>query len=263
MTWSFAQARQAAVRVRAASLGPDAITTIRPPSVYGLARDRAPLPLLLWIAARDGLVIEQDNGGFAVLQRPARDRAVNPGGYGLRLLRWLDRQWSFLVFSGPPALGMLAALGLALVGAPLPGIMSLAASVLWVAVLMTSMMALQLRWVARMGAPSAAGRGRTAESLPFAHWSVWLLHQPAPDRIEELIRLLTERLTRLMHADLQASAGDRARVRISEVTETIVILTRGISTEPARTAVAESLRAIPGLPGRAGRHRAGVPGAAG
>ena len=87
MTWSFAQARQAAARIRAAPLGLEAIATIRPPSVYGLARDRAPLPLLLWIAARDGLVVEQDNGGFAVLQRPAQNRPGNPGGYRLRLLR--------------------------------------------------------------------------------------------------------------------------------------------------------------------------------
>lgn len=248
MTWSFAQARQAAARIRAAPLGLEAIATIRPPSVYGLARDRAPLPLLLWIAARDGLVVEQDNGGFAVLQRPAQNRPGNPGGYRLRLLRRLDRQWSFQVFGGPPALGMLAAVCTALAGAPLPGIVLLAASVLWVAVLMTSMLALQLRWVARMGAPSAAGRGRASESLPFLHWSVGLLHQPEPDRVEELIRLLTERLTRLIQADLQASAGDRARVGVPEVTETIVILTRGISTEPARAAVAESLRAIPDFP---------------
>jgi nucleoside phosphorylase len=44
------------------------------------------------------------------------------------------------------------------------------------------------------------------------------------------------------------SAGDRARIDNPQVTETLVVLTAGISTEPARTAMAESLRAIRDYP---------------
>jgi hypothetical protein len=129
MTWSFVRAREAAAQVRDAPLGPEAAATLRPPSVYGLARDRAPLALLLWIAARDGLVVEQDDGGYAVLQRPAQDRPRRRGPYGLRLLRWLDAQWSYLVFGGPPLLGMMTA-AIAALAAPMLGIVLLTASVL-------------------------------------------------------------------------------------------------------------------------------------
>ena len=245
MSWSFARARRAAADVRAAPLGSEAVATLRPRSVHSLVRTRAPLALLLYIAARDGLVIEQDNGGFAVLQRPAGDPPIRSGGYGLRLLRWLDRHWGFVWFSGPPALGMLIALLAALAAATrVFGLLVLTASVLWLCVFMISMVAGQLWWVARLGAPSARGRGRGAESLPFTHWSVRLVHQPDTGRIDELMGRLTERLASLVRADLQASAGDRARLDHAEVTATLIVLTRGISTAGARTAIAESLRAI-------------------
>jgi len=245
MPWSFARARRAAADVRAAPLGSEAVATLRPRSVHGVVRARAPLSLLLYIAARDGLVIEQDNGGYAVLQRPAGDPPIRSGGYVLRLLRWLDRHWGFVWFSGPPALGMLIALLAALAAATrIFGLLVLTTSVLWLCVFMIGMVTVQLWWVARLGAPSARGRGRGAESLPFTHWSVRLVHQPEADRIEELMGLLTERLVNLVRADLQASAGDRARLDHAEVTATLVVLTRGISTAGARTAIAESLRAV-------------------
>jgi hypothetical protein len=82
MTWSFAQARQAAADVRAAPLGSRAVATMRPRGVVGLVRSRAPLSVLLFVAARDGLVTEQDNGGYAVLQRPSASPPVRSGGTG-------------------------------------------------------------------------------------------------------------------------------------------------------------------------------------
>lgn len=245
MAWSPARARQAAALVRVAPLGLDVIATLRPRSIFGLSRDRAPLPLLLFVAARDGLVVEQDNGGFAVLQRPA-GRPAQPGGYGLRLLRWLDHQWSLVVFGGPPASGItLAAVTAPFVVTRVFSIVTLFLSVLWLCVFMTSMLAWQVRWLFRMGAPATPGRGRAAESLTYLHWSVRLVHQPDSALIDELMRLLTERMTCLIRAGLQAQAGDRARIGRPDVTETLVVLTRGISTEQARTAVAQSLRVLP------------------
>ena len=213
MTWSFARARQAAAQVRAAPLGLQAVATMRPRSVVGVVRARAPLSLLLFVAAQDRLVTEQDNGGYAVLQRPAADPPIRSGGYKLRLLRWLDRRWDFVMFGGPPILAILiAALAGPFTATRTVSIVALAAGILWVCVFLTGMLARQLRWVADLGAPSAPGRGRAAESLPAYHWSVPLVHQRDPDRIDDLIRLLTERLASLMRADLQTSAGDKARV---------------------------------------------------
>jgi nucleoside phosphorylase len=256
MSWSFERARRAAAAVRADPLGSEAVATLRPRSVNGLVRERAPLSLLLYIADRDGLVTKQDDGGFAVLQRPAGDRPIRSGGYAQRLLRWLDRRWDFVCFFGPPVLGMLIALLAALAvvtrvfrpAMAIFGLLVVTVSVLWVCAFMISMIGGQLWWVARLGAPSAPGRSRGAESLPFTNWSVRLVHQPDVNRLDELMGLLTERLVNLVRADLQASAGDRARTDRAEVTAPLVVLTRGISTAGARTAIAESLRAIPHRP---------------
>jgi hypothetical protein len=136
---------------------------MRPRSVVGLVRARAPLSLLLFVAARDGLVVAQDNGGYAVLQRPATSPPIRSGGYGLRLLRWLDRRWDFVLFGGPPLLLMLVAvLAAPFAATRVLGLVALAAGLLWVFVFLAAMLAWQLRWVASMGAPS--GR-RAAVSL--------------------------------------------------------------------------------------------------
>jgi nucleoside phosphorylase len=247
MTWTVARARHAARQVRTAPLGAEAAAAVRPRSTLGLARDRAPLPLLLWIAARDGLVAQLDNGGYAVLQRPA-DKPARGGGYTLRALRYLDRQWPLLVFTVPPFTGLLTSAVAALLDARGFAIALAIASLLWVCVYLTGMLITQVRYVARMGVAPPAGGGSDSDSLAFTHWSVRLVHQPDSDRIDELLQLVSERLAALIWADLRASAGDQARVEPPAVTETLVILTRGITTEPARAAIAESLRAVPGYP---------------
>ena len=247
MTWSFAQARQAAADVRAAPLGSRAVATMRPRGVVGLVRSRAPLSVLLFVAARDGLVTEQDNGGYAVLQRPSASPPVRSGGYRLRLLRWLDRRWDLVLFGGPPLLGLVtAALAAPFTATRLLGGGAAATAALWVCAFLTGMLAWQLRWVARLGA--RGGQRQAAESLAASHWSVRLVHQPDPDRIDDLMRLLSERLAELVRADLQASAGEVARIGRIEVPETLVVLTDGISTQAARVLIADSLRAVPHYP---------------
>ncbi len=247
MTWSFARARQAAAEVRAAPLGSQAVATMRPRGGVGLVRSRAPLSVLLFVAARDGLVTEQDNGGYAVLQRPAASPPIRSGGYQLRLLRWLDRRWDFVLFGGPPLLGLVAgAVAAPFAATRVLGLVAATAAALWVCAFLCGTLAWQLLWVAGLGA--SRGQRRAAESLAACHWSVRLVHQRDPDRIDDLMRLLTERLADLVRADLQASAGNKARIGRVEVTETLVVLTDGISTQAARTLIAESLRAVPHYP---------------
>jgi nucleoside phosphorylase len=248
MTWSFARARRAAADIRAAPLGPEVIAAIRPRGVVGLVRTRAPLSLLLFVAARDGLVIEQDNGGCAVLQRPAASPPIRTGGYRLRLLRWLDRRWDFVLFGGPPLAGLgLGALAVPFAAGRLAGVVAVAAGLLWVCAFLAGMLAWQLRWLAGLGGPSGRRR-QNAESLAAIHWSVPLVHQPDPDLVDDLIRRLTERLSGLIQAGLQTSAGGQARVGRVEVTETLVVRTDGISTRAARALIADSLRALPDDP---------------
>jgi nucleoside phosphorylase len=54
MAWSFARARQAVAQVRVVPLEPHAVATMRPRSVLGLVRVRAPGAVLIFVAARDG-----------------------------------------------------------------------------------------------------------------------------------------------------------------------------------------------------------------
>lgn len=243
MTWSFAQARHAAWQIRTAPSGRQAAATARPRSVLGVVRARAPLALLLYLAGRDGRVVTQD-GGFAVLARPAIDPPVTTGGPGLRLLRRVDRHWDTLVYAGPPALALLVAVATALPPATrVVALVAALAAMLWVCAFLTTMAGYQVWSLARMGAAGTPRRSRAVESLPAYHWSVPLLHQPDPGRVDDLLALLTERLTDLIHADLQTAAGDRARVARPDVTETLLVLTSGVTSDAARVAVTESLRA--------------------
>jgi len=244
LTWSWRQARDAAGRLRAAPLGSTAAATVRPRGVVGLVRSRAPLPILLFVAAQDGLVVDQNDGGFAVLQRPAAARPVRAGGYGLRLLRWIDRRWDFVVFAAPPAAGLVLAMPASLAtGSRAVGTVLVLMASVWVLVLLLGMLVYQLRWVASIGTRSGLTGSRPAESLPAYHWSVPLLHQPDPASVEDLVSRVRRRLVSLIRTDLDALARHQARVD-PEVTETAVVLMRGISTESARRIVAASLQAL-------------------
>jgi nucleoside phosphorylase len=244
VSWSFPAALRAAAQVRAAELGPQAVATIRPRAVVGLIRSRAPLPLLLYVAARDGLVVAQDGGGFAVLQPPLIDGPNRSGGYRLRFLRWLDRRWDFMVFAAPPVLGILVSAAMIPFPAAHPaGVVILLLGMLWVAVLMTSMLVRQLGWMSRLGAPSTRTHGRAAESLPGYHWSAPLVHQLDPRRVDELMQLMTDRLRHLIVETAQRRVTGKARIK-GQVTETLVVLTTGVCTERTRAAMARSLRAI-------------------
>lgn len=245
MSWSFAAARRAAAEVHAAKLGRQAVGTVRPRGVLGVIRSRAPLSLLLYVAARDGLVVEQDGGGFAVLQPPLVDGPTRSGGYGRRMLRALDRHWDLIVFIAPPVFSF----GVTTVTVPFPatrlaGVLAILLGIAWIAVVMTAMLIYQFSWVARMGAPSTRRYSRAAESLPGYHWSAPLVHQPNPDRVDELMRLMSDRIRHLLHVKAQRSVRGKGEVSL-RVTEPLVVLTSGITTESAHTVMADSLRTVP------------------
>jgi nucleoside phosphorylase len=250
VTWSLAQARSAAGRVRAAECGRQAIDTFRPRDVLGVVRARAPLPLALYVAARDGLVVEQDDGGFAVLRPPLVDGPDRSGNQRQRFLRTLDRRWGMAVFVSPPVLGFaIAAATVPFPAARLAGVLAL---VLlgpgWIALLLTGMLVYQLARLTRMGAPSTARYSRSAESLPGYHWSAMLVHQPASERADALMRAMLQRLHGLVLARARATVAGKARID-GRVTETLVVLTVGISSRATRESMARSLRTVHDHPG--------------
>ncbi|MEV6527238.1 hypothetical protein AB0M43_35445 [Longispora sp. NPDC051575] len=216
---------------------------MRPRSVLGLVRCRAPLALLLFVASLDGLVVQQDGGGFALLQRPrVVGRPPSTGGYALRLLRRIDRHWDTLVFAAPPLLGIMIAVVAAMAHLYLPALLAVLAGMLWITAFLTGMAVFQLWWMLGMGSLSWPGRDRESDSLTAIRWSVPLLHQPAADRVDDLLSRTHQRLEQLIRAGIQEFVGDQARADLAEITESLVVVTHGVTTKAAEDTVKRSVR---------------------
>ena len=267
--WTLRQARTAAGRIHREPLAAQVLAAARPRSVLGLVRCRAPLAVQLCLASRDGLLAELGDG-FAVLRRPASGPPVTGGGWPLRLARRLDRHWDVVLFAGPPMALLLAGAACA-PDARAAGVATALLALLWVAAFMTAMLIGQLWSMARPGAPAAptaptgpdaparpappgapATPGAPAGSLPSQHWSVPLFHQPDAARAELLAQRLTQQMAGLIRADLQQAVSHTARIGDLDITETIVVLVQGITTEAARSALARSAWALGGDPACSG-----------
>lgn len=224
------------------------IDTLRPRGISGVLRSRAPLPVILYLAARDGRLVRQDTGGLALLEPPydARDLG-RPGG----LLRRLDRHWDLAMFALPPAVSMglslvTLALGMAwgwspwLLGAAL--VLCLLA-MLYVGLLMLAMVVtLLLRWA--LGLPLRFREARrAAEEMRFLHWSMPLCHCTDPALAPQLLGLVTDRLRGLVRAQVaRAVGGLSARTETVEVNEPLLCLLGGATTTAMRDAVTTAAR---------------------
>ncbi len=248
MDWSWEAARSAARAVRAAELGRAAMATVRPRSQAGWVRSRAPLRLLLYVAAQEGLLVGQPERGFALLEPPLTGRWAPPAGYRRRFLRRVDRNWGELVAFGPVVVSLGVAMTLALLPFPTAPLVAELIAVLvglgWLTAWLAVHLMRNIGWILRLGAPSSNEYQRLAEYLPGVHWSVPLLHQPNPDGIDDLLRAILERLQGLVTQQAQESVKGHARVRV-DVTEPLTVLTSGITTKRARVGVASSLRSRP------------------
>ncbi|MFG1928191.1 hypothetical protein [Cryptosporangium sp. NPDC048952] len=83
----------------------------------GIARGRAPMAVLLYLAAVEQRLVTAGDGGFLVLSRPAAWPEPTGGSRSVRVLRWLDRNWdSGLWLFVLTVVSWLAAVALVLVG---------------------------------------------------------------------------------------------------------------------------------------------------
>jgi nucleoside phosphorylase len=194
------------------------------------------------VAAADGYVAES-GGGFALLERPIVDPPPRPvGTVALRVARRVDRHWEWLVFALPPLACLLASVATALAGASLiVPLLAVLAGMIWIAGLLTTMLASQFGWLARMGSAPTRRRSRVAESLRGTEWHVPLLHQPNPERVNGLLAATERRLGELLTAQAQDRVRHRARVGAVPAAG-IVLLTDGITTQDAEDAVVTSPR---------------------
>jgi nucleoside phosphorylase len=242
---SFREARRAARTARRAEYGRSAYNTVRPRGITGVLRERLPLSLLLWTAAQEGRLVWQDTDGFAVLEPPRSDSTWRSatGDPRLPLLRFADRYWESVLFIGPPALGLLLALGL---GLSLPGsvvalvsaLMLAVVAVYYVAQLMLLMVVRQTFALVRAIATRRDETRKAVDNAPFVHWTMPLCHQGVPGRAKALVDQTSERLRRLVISEAERAARTRgARIKPLTVDETLACLLNGATTTAARRAL--------------------------
>lgn len=230
---SLREARAAAASVRTADRGSIAMRTVRPKGV-GLARGRGPLWLRLYLASRDGRLVLRDLGSFALLEPPSV-RQVRLGRPGHRLLVLVERNWDLFVFGVPPFLLLLLAFLFGLLGVPLlVSLLLVLVAVTYVLVSMVGQVLAGLVAVARLGRRTGGPGRAMAESRPAYQWSVPLLHESEPDRVEGLTRMITDRLAGIVESRLLEQARvEGARIGPVVVHHVLVLLTNGITTAAA------------------------------
>lgn len=215
-----------------------------------MIRSRGPLPLRLYVAALEGRMIWQDGGGFAMLDPPLVATAgPRPLPWPSATLRMVDRWWEMVLFVCVPVLLVLAGLvSIPLAHRTTPGLVLLLAALIYIALLMTSMLVRGLT-VGFSRRPDRVAVG----ILTGDHWSLSLLHQENEARADELLDQVRARLTVLVTGEVRDAAVRRgARVGPVRVVDTLVCLTKGISTEPMRRWVAAVAGSVTPLRGAAG-----------
>ena len=243
---SFASALAAARAVRRAEHGRQAYRTVRPEGTMGWFRARGPLSVMLVVAAREGRLVWRGPDSFALLKPPmTMDEPYTAGGLRFLLLRIVDRRWETLCFAGPAGLAVLAALGCVPLHLWRTAIVLVLLGLLHVTVCMTGLIATGLRGLLRTFRRRRDGE-LAAESLPARQWSMPLCHELDAGRAGELMREVSDRLSRLVDRRVRAASDQGGQPNGVFVTEVLLCLVTGITTDAMREAVPRQQRV--GLP---------------
>jgi nucleoside phosphorylase len=216
---------------------------LRPRGVFGILRSRAPLPVILYLAARDGRLVWRGADAFAVLEPPRNARL---GGRPGRLMRQVDRHWDLAMFAAPPTL----LLAMALVTVPVgtvwgwsPWLLGAAllfclVAMLYVTLLMVAMIGtVAVRWMLDLPVRRRDERW-AAEEMRFLHWSMPLCHCADPAAARALLSQVTERLRGLVRVQVARAVGEvSARTETFEVNEPLLCLLDGATTTAMRETI--------------------------
>ncbi|MGW0810770.1 5'-methylthioadenosine/S-adenosylhomocysteine nucleosidase family protein [Nonomuraea sp. NPDC002799] len=244
---SFWAAREAATAVRRAERCRDVADVIRPRGIFGVLRSRAPVAIILYVAARDGRLVWQSPEAFAVLESPHNSRLADRPG--IPLLRLLDKRWDLVLFLLPPAVLLMLAAALALLGGASRWDPALwAALVLVMAVLLhvcvlgtAAVWTTTVRWILGLSVRDRRDWS-VAEELRFQHWSMSLCHCADPALAHGLLGEITERLRGLVRAQMMGAVEDlRVRPRMVEVNEPLLCLLDGATTYAMRDVMRKSI----------------------
>lgn len=247
---SFRACRQAARAVRSAQAGRQAMATIRPQGV-AIVRSRAPLALLIRLAALEGRLVWRCPDAFAVLEAPTGGRAKPAGQRDTTMLRFVDRYWDLLISAIPALLALALAIGLAFVPATRSAaLLATLFVVSWAVLVMAALLVKGFTWLYRIliaGRPRDLGEQAIGQ-LCGLHWSIPLLHANRPSEVTEILAAASRHITDLVHHTHPATAAGRSAD--DEQTDIALCLEHGVTTTQARDAVhaMARVRSLPGHP---------------
>jgi nucleoside phosphorylase len=235
----------AARAVLRAEHGRRAYDAVRPRGVSGFIRSRGPLFLLLYVASREGRLVWRDRAGFALLVPPLVQANGQPGGGAwLALLRFVCHRWELLFWSVPPAIALTVAVSFLPVRALWPVTFVLAlVTFLYASVLMAGGAVAALVWFYRTFGRRARRGEDAAGSRPAYHWTLQLCHCVDVAGADDLLRRISHRLHRLIEVRAaSAAAVQGGHPRGVDIVETLVCLTRGVTTSAMREHLARTER---------------------
>jgi len=183
-----------AAAVSGAPHGREATRIIRPDGL-GPFRARPPLPVVLYLAAREGRLVRGPGGAFAVVEPPvarAAEWAATP--IGSSALASLARWWDHLTFVVPPLVVLLVAVPVVL-ASPTGAVIVLVTAVAYLTLVMVVALGkLALRSLSGYG---RRGDGPMGGELRSYHWTCTLCHVPDPAGLGPLLRAAVDRAASL------------------------------------------------------------------
>lgn len=202
--WSFRECRTAAAAVGAQRRGRRAIKALRGRAVSGVHAEHAPLPLLLWLASRQGRLATAPGGSFALLRPPARttderharfdatadDRRSPTRRAGRWLAAKLARHWQHVAGYGPVIGLLLVAAALALTTLTTVAIVVIlvfaVVGVVWPLVMVSLSVVGGMRELRRQLEGRTALRAAVTDRATSEHWTIALSHA-APGDVDRLL----------------------------------------------------------------------------
>ncbi|MGP4018808.1 5'-methylthioadenosine/S-adenosylhomocysteine nucleosidase family protein [Saccharopolyspora sp. 5N708] len=237
---SFGELLYAARAVRQAEHGRQSINTIRPREATGLYRSRPPLPLLLYLARREGRLVWRSTDAFAVVDPPSRSQLRRPGGrQGTVWTKLLNGYWDLLVCFGPSG----AVLCLAFAFVFFPAIHGLAlilvgAVLLYVVVLYSMVLVKLVCWLYQRFSGNARRYKFASEAVCGQHWSMPLCHIVDSGQSGEILEH-----ARFLASYFARDTNDPEQTRSSD--EVLICVESGITTDSTRFAVRANANVIP------------------